>query len=535
MELKSLPTPTITGPASGGSVSLRPVLGVGPTGATGATGATGPTGATGATGATGPTGTTGDQGLPGPGAAAWTAAQAVTTGSVRQAPDGSWIKSTANRTTGATFDVTEQGFWAPTFTTPGTLEEAALTASTADSIEPGETVPQVAVDTRAALASTSRRGLGGVRLVMLGNSITDASHANEPLQVYGRDWGQWAVIASGGKVRRVWNAGISGNTSAQMLARFDADVTPNAPHIVTLMEGTNDSRQVPPTAVTTVAANFRAMVAKCREIGATPVLINTPPAEGTGDMMVAVDAYNNWMRQYAADEGLILVDVYSALTDPATGLYKSALNLDNVHPNAAGQKVIGDLLAAALDPILPPGGGVPLPVHQAASQTKNRAANALNLTDTGSDGLADGWTAITGDGAYALVAGTGEVIGNWQKVTDTAGSNAVQGVSRSFSGLTVGHVYALCGRIESVDGTSGGYWYVNLYNGGDSNYPFYNWGNWSGEDIPDVTDGVFYCEVEAKATSMDLLIVRRPASAGTGYTQVAQLGFYDVTADNWSA
>lgn len=136
MELKSLPTPTITGPASGGSVSLRPVLGVGPTGATGATGATGPTGATGATGATGPTGTTGDQGLPGPGAAAWTAAQAVTTGSVRQAPDGSWIKSTANRTTGATFDVTEQGFWAPTFTTPGTLEEAALTASIDSVVDP---------------------------------------------------------------------------------------------------------------------------------------------------------------------------------------------------------------------------------------------------------------------------------------------------------------------------------------------------------------------------------------------------------------
>lgn len=74
-------------------------------------------------------GKTGLQGLPGPGSAAWTAAQAVTTGSVRQAPDGSWIKSTANRTTGATFDVTEQTFWVPVLATAGTLEADALSAS----------------------------------------------------------------------------------------------------------------------------------------------------------------------------------------------------------------------------------------------------------------------------------------------------------------------------------------------------------------------------------------------------------------------
>lgn len=92
--------PNITRGASGSVATLRPV-----------------------------TGSQGPQGLPGPGSAAWTAAQAVVIGSVRQAPDGSWIKSTANRTTGATFDVTEQGFWAPTSATSGTLEQVALSAT----------------------------------------------------------------------------------------------------------------------------------------------------------------------------------------------------------------------------------------------------------------------------------------------------------------------------------------------------------------------------------------------------------------------
>jgi hypothetical protein len=92
-------TPQVFKVQGGGSVSLGVVLGKGP------------------------------QGLPGPGSAAWTAGQAVTSGAVRQAPDGSWIKSTATRTTGATFDATEQGFWTAVAATSGTIEAAALSAS----------------------------------------------------------------------------------------------------------------------------------------------------------------------------------------------------------------------------------------------------------------------------------------------------------------------------------------------------------------------------------------------------------------------
>ncbi|MGZ4530713.1 MAG: glycosyl hydrolase family 28-related protein, partial [Mycobacteriaceae bacterium] len=100
--------PHIQRGANGSSATLRPMQGRGPTG---------------------PAGPTGPQGLPGPGSAAWTAAQAVTVGSVRQATDGSWIKSTANRTTGSTFDTTEQGFWTPVLATAGTMEQASLSTA----------------------------------------------------------------------------------------------------------------------------------------------------------------------------------------------------------------------------------------------------------------------------------------------------------------------------------------------------------------------------------------------------------------------
>lgn len=70
----------------------------------------------------------------------WAAAQAVTVGTVRQAPDGSWIKSTAARTTGAAFDATEQTFWTAVAATAGTIEQAALLATFVprDGTDPGE-------------------------------------------------------------------------------------------------------------------------------------------------------------------------------------------------------------------------------------------------------------------------------------------------------------------------------------------------------------------------------------------------------------
>lgn len=97
----------------------------------------------------------GEQGLPGPGAAAWAPADPVTTGTVRQAPDGSRIKSLASRTTRATFDATEQTFWKSVAATPGTIEATDLAATTAASIQAGQTDPQVAVDARVNAGSQS--------------------------------------------------------------------------------------------------------------------------------------------------------------------------------------------------------------------------------------------------------------------------------------------------------------------------------------------------------------------------------------------
>lgn len=113
MKLQPTTTPTITGPSSGGSVSLRPVFGTGPTGATGATGATGTQGPAG----------------PGTGAGAWQATTAYTANQVVQAPDGSIIYRLSSGTSRSSFDGTEAALWGTVSSKSGTLENTALTAS----------------------------------------------------------------------------------------------------------------------------------------------------------------------------------------------------------------------------------------------------------------------------------------------------------------------------------------------------------------------------------------------------------------------
>lgn len=100
---------------------------------------------------------------------AWAPATVYAAGDVRQAPDGSTVRRVANGTSGASFDAAEEAAWEspladPTtvagkglsatigteIETPGTPANTALLASTADSIEPGETDPRAAVDARAA-------------------------------------------------------------------------------------------------------------------------------------------------------------------------------------------------------------------------------------------------------------------------------------------------------------------------------------------------------------------------------------------------
>jgi len=75
----------------------------------------------------------------------------------------------------------------------------------------------------------------------------------------------------------VENKGVNGETSNQILARFDADVPSNSAYVIMDEPGVNDSAHGAFTYRDQSIRNLVALVAKCRATGAIPVFIGPPP------------------------------------------------------------------------------------------------------------------------------------------------------------------------------------------------------------------------------------------------------------------
>lgn len=175
------------------------------------------------------------------------------------------------------------------------------------------------------------------RVVFLGDSITEGWIQSDP--------GFFHL----GRLDR----GIGGQTTPQMLVRLRADVLDLHPAVVHIMAGTNDiAGNTGPTSLSWIQGNIASMVEQVRAHGARVIIASIPPAaqlpwrEGMRPAATIV-TMNEWLRQYAAREGVIYADYYAVLDDGYGGL-KHALSDDGVHPNAAGYAVMRPIAEAAL-------------------------------------------------------------------------------------------------------------------------------------------------------------------------------------------
>ncbi len=183
-------------------------------------------------------------------------------------------------------------------------------------------------------------GAGERRVVFYGDSITDA---------WGRQKGTGEFFPGKGYVNR----GISGQTTPQMLVRFEQDVVRLRPAVVVILAGTNDvAGNTGPETPEMIEDNFRAMTAIAKRNGIRVVLASITPAfrypwrpvvEPVGE----IRSLNGWMKEFCATEGLVYLDYYTALVDGRGGM-REGTSFDGVHPNAAGYAVMGPLAERAI-------------------------------------------------------------------------------------------------------------------------------------------------------------------------------------------
>ena len=189
-----------------------------------------------------------------------------------------------------------------------------------------------------------------IRFCALGDSITHGGGSiSVPPSTVMYNWETYCAIP-------VKNLGRSGDTTAELLARFDNDVLPFRPEVLFIMGGVNDYR-------TNILGwesveNLQAIRDKCERAGIKPVFltptplnpaqiqklnfIELPPEDWQEHQKFICD----WIRDQEN-----FIDVNEKLTDDEGNLIE-ALSVDGLHPDAEGKKIIGEAVAAWLDKYL---------------------------------------------------------------------------------------------------------------------------------------------------------------------------------------
>ena len=185
-----------------------------------------------------------------------------------------------------------------------------------------------------------RQAGGRPRIVVLGDSLT----AGLGLP---RDQAYPAVLQrrvdAAGVSYEVVNAGVSGDTSADGLQRFDWAVQGDV-RVLILALGANDGlRGLPPPQL---RRNLAQMVERAQARGTSVILagMEAPPNFGRDYFVEFHDVYPQLAKQY----GVALVPF---LLEGVAGL--ASLNQsDGIHPTAAGARIVADNVWRTLAPIL---------------------------------------------------------------------------------------------------------------------------------------------------------------------------------------
>ena len=179
------------------------------------------------------------------------------------------------------------------------------------------------------------------------------------------------------------NAGVSGNTTRDALARIDRDVLRHRPTLVTVMFGLNDVTRVP---LDEYRKNLAEIVARCRAAGAEVILCTPNGVIDTRDRPVEkLRTYCDAVRACGRDLGVPVCDVsadFEARRDREPLAWRTGMS-DEIHPNMDGHKWIAEVLARTVTgrsvsladvPLLSPA----LP-HTAALLKQNRPIRVLAM------------------------------------------------------------------------------------------------------------------------------------------------------------
>jgi lysophospholipase L1-like esterase len=247
----------------------------------------------------------------------------------------------------------------PPLEMPAQLRQALQSPNPAAALGTGGPAAPPPPEIAAYLQAREKRArddFGGLCQYQGDNAKLVMAHASPPVAVFIGDsitegWVRLDAdfFATNGYIGR----GISGQTTAQNLLRFQQDVIALHPKVVHIMIGTNDvAGNTGPTSYQSIQNNIVAMVTLAHANRIRVVLATIPPAADfpwRHGMSPApkIIAMNDWIRAYAQREKLTLADYHASLATPDGG-FRPEWSHDGVHPNAAGYQQMDPIARAAI-------------------------------------------------------------------------------------------------------------------------------------------------------------------------------------------
>ena len=153
------------------------------------------------------------------------------------------------------------------------------------------------------------------------------------------------------------NFGVFGQTTPQMLVRFNNEVIASAPGVVVIQGGLNDIAQYANGVITTPPdiESIKAMAAMAQAAGIRVILCSVLPTNynSVSDPLLAsipatVVDFNQQLLALAQASGYLYADYYDSML-AADGSQNTSLFMDPVHPNSAGYAVMWKVLQPLVD------------------------------------------------------------------------------------------------------------------------------------------------------------------------------------------
>ena len=180
------------------------------------------------------------------------------------------------------------------------------------------------------------------RIVFMGNSITEGWSNHRPEFFEGKPF---------------INRGISGQTTDQMLERFQEDVIDLNPAVVVILAGTNDiAENRGPISLEDITKNISKMIDKAQKNNIKVVLCSVIPAydypwrKGLHPNE-KIPKLNAMLKELAEKRTVFYLDYFSAMAKEDNALIDD-YGYDGVHPNKTGYEVMEPLVEDAIKIVL---------------------------------------------------------------------------------------------------------------------------------------------------------------------------------------